>query len=310
MAFGIILTAIFSALKFANSLVTGYVSDMTMQPIKESFDKSAFFKFYSHSRVAQYSVPLTYMSGIIESILKDTMTDRVYLHKDEFVVHLQKMAKFESYRYGVCVNGINTVSYSKLTGLLYMRLDTFTPYIHKNPKINKAVRHESLSIKLAFDLCKDFYIANTIRANILGATSSEEIRWMDKKSLNINHITHAISIAIAPVILGIVEIPPSFAKQVQIIVHSDKNSTTDMKDAIDTIIKEPEPPSSLKDVDEDNPDPGWDDDDEDEDDIIIPYEENSLTTPKKIRKLHKRPKISKSVLRRVGRYARVKSTER
>lgn len=249
-----------------------FMADRLSQPI-EGGNLKGFWKFYSCSHIGKADIPVNYMDKYIDMVLKKSLEDKdiIYLrYGDIFIRKLKTIKHFRSYNFGQTVSSINSVIYSKSRGELKLYVYTFTPYMHKT--LNKTAMVEWLDMKLKIDLAKNFVILSKIKANWFSGSYSEEIRWMDK-SIDYNHITHAIAIALAPCMIGLVKIPPSFVREIQILVKDTTMQDYVTQEAIEHArkLETPLPPPP-----EMRPDTAVHGEEEPvhEEVIEIPYEEN------------------------------------
>lgn len=223
--FGII-NCIFTVMSFANKFMMQFAQEYANHGGRGYYGGEGFYGFLSDSRVFENSVPIEMMDKYLIMITNQAFRDQslaVQQKRDEYLNNLGQIKRFSSYRYAQSVNCINNIMYNKNKGKLYCSIHTFTPYM-KEIKGNKRkmIRCEGININIDFEMAKDFIILAKVKANWFRGSYSEELRWIDNKAITPDSITHAMSMALAPIILGICQMPKGFVTMVEIMTQDQK----------------------------------------------------------------------------------------
>ena len=201
-----IISALGGALKIASAFKT-----QSETSIVGSGSGSGFWKYYANSVIGTRSIGAMdcgrYIDNMMTKIMKEA-TPAMQKHTNEIIADLQEIADFESYLWGDCDNMVNTVDYNKGAGKLYLYIYTFSPFIHEIR--GEAVQISTLKIKVDMQLAKDWVIIQKAKSSFFKATVSQEIQYLPEKGLEEKHIIEAISIAMAPAVLGLVQVPERF----------------------------------------------------------------------------------------------------
>lgn len=171
-----------------------------------------FWDFYSCSVISTVNVGVDqfpeYMQETVDWITKDQTVlsqDKKY----EFLRVVKQHLQYHSYRYGVCMNSICSVSYTKNTGFLKMYIYTFCPSISTMFQ-EKYIQAKHMSVDLRFNMAKDWIIIAHIKTNALKVRCNDELKYLDDKEINMQEVYEAIGIALTPCALGLVQVPPEF----------------------------------------------------------------------------------------------------
>lgn len=220
------LTAVMKVINFGQKFMGSFAQEyLARTGVPFSGTREGFYQFYSAMESSQITVPVSMMDKIFNLIYKHTYSDNgleYLMKKDEYIRNIGSMKKYSSYRFGQCINSINNIAYSKNQGKLYMSIFTFTPFlIDINGQKVKSVRYSALKINMQFEMAKYFVVLSKVKANWFKGTYAEEIRWLDQKALTLDSVVNAMSIALAPCIVGIVHLPPEFVTQIEIMVKDE-----------------------------------------------------------------------------------------
>ena len=205
-----VLSGIISALGGALQIASAFKTQ-SATTIVGSGSGTGFWKYYSNSAVGTLSMSQSkcseYVSRLITRVMQEA-TPEIQQHTDDIISDLQDIKDFESYAWGDCDNMVNTVNYNKGSGTLYMYVYTFSPYIHE--KLGEAVQVSTMRINCNMELAKDWMIVSKAKSSFFKASVLQEIQYLPDKGLDVNAIVNAISIAMAPAVLGLVKLPDRF----------------------------------------------------------------------------------------------------
>ena len=210
MAFLGIMSGVIGALKGAVQIASMFKTQSS-ESIVGSGSGTGFWKYYSNSAVGTRSVAANRCGDYIDLMIGRIMneaTPALQSHTNEIIADLQDISEFESYVWGECDNMINTVNYNQGAGQLYMYVYTFSPFIHETR--GEAVKIQTMKIRADMKLAQDWIIVQKTKASFFKATSSQEIQYLPQKGIQTKDIVDAISIAMAPAVLGLVQLPERF----------------------------------------------------------------------------------------------------
>jgi len=172
---------------------------------------TGFWRYYSNSVVGTRSIAATscgkYITNMINRVTKEA-TPALQKHINEVVTDLQDIQEFESYAWGDCDNMVNTVNYNKGSGTLFLYVYTFSPFIH--PTRGEGVKIQSMRITANMELAKDWMVVSKVKASFFKTTMSQEIQYIPQKGIELKHVVEAIAMAMAPAVLGLVQLPERF----------------------------------------------------------------------------------------------------
>jgi hypothetical protein len=201
-----VIGAIGGALNIAKAF-----SKQSATSIQQTGSGTGFWRFYSNSVVGTRAVGAEkcgeYIDRMIRNVMKEA-TPSIQTHTNEVIQDLKDIQYFESYVYGDCDNMINVVDYNKDSGLLYMYVYTFSPYIHQTR--GEAVKIQNLKIRCNIQLAKDWMVVSKVKASFFKTKMSSEIQYIPNKGIQMQHVIEAIAIAMAPAVLGLVKLPERF----------------------------------------------------------------------------------------------------
>jgi hypothetical protein len=148
-----------------------------------------------------------YIDRMVRRVTKEA-TPALQAKVPEIIDDLQEIKEFESYAWGDCDNMVNTVDYNKGEGSLFLYIYTFSPFIH--PTRGEGCKIQSLRIVANMELAKDWMVVAKSKVSFFKSTYSEEIQYIPNKGIEMKHVIEAISIAMAPAVLGLVQLPERF----------------------------------------------------------------------------------------------------
>ncbi|EAX96064.1 hypothetical protein TVAG_265530 [Trichomonas vaginalis G3] len=211
-----IISCLAGALKIASAFKT-----QSSTQIVGSGKGTGFFKFYSNSAVGTRSIAARSCGAYIDRMISNIMADQsaiVQAHKQNIINDLTDIKDFESYAWGDCDNMVNTVSYEKASGSLYMYIYTFSPFISDTR--GEGVRVSNMKIHVDFVMPKDWIIVSKIKSSFFKCTMNQEIQYLDTKSIQMSDVIEAVAIAVAPAVLGLVKLPERFLNVLDTVIKS------------------------------------------------------------------------------------------
>jgi hypothetical protein len=200
-----IMTCLGGAMKIASAFKTQSSSTIT-----GTGTGSGFFKFYSKSGISTMSLSVDncgrYLQRLIDRMMRD-QSPSLAAHKQSIIENLQDMADFETYAWGECDNMVNTITYNQGSGRLFFYIYTLSPF---QASRGDAVKVQTMKIDLDITLAKDWMIVTKAKCNFFKSKVSSEIKYLPEKGVELKHIVEAISIAMAPAVIGLVQVPERF----------------------------------------------------------------------------------------------------
>ncbi|EAY06033.1 hypothetical protein TVAG_053570 [Trichomonas vaginalis G3] len=136
-------------------------------------------------------------------------TPEVISHKGEIIESLRDAVEFGSYEIEDH-RMVDTVAYNDQSGKLYLYIYTFEGYLKPN-QVHK-VACSSLKITVDFKLPRDWIIVAKFKASMLQCSMCQELQFLPEKSMSMENVVDAISVALAPAVLGLIKLPPPFLK--------------------------------------------------------------------------------------------------
>jgi hypothetical protein len=171
---------------------------------------TGFWKYFSNTDIGTMAISAAnvgpYITRMTEMIVRDTNSN-IQKNLQNIVDDLNEIKYFESYNYGDCDNMVNSVSYNRNKGSLFLYIYTFTPFI-KGGK--EAVRIQTLKCTVNLKLASDFLVVSKLKTSFMKCTMSQEIQYIPRKGIDSKAIVDSISIAMAPAVLGLVKVPERF----------------------------------------------------------------------------------------------------
>jgi hypothetical protein len=197
-----------------------------METITGTGRGEGFWNYYSFSNVESMTIKLEkgedfIRTYIVSKALAHCTSPAVLKYKEEISDYMTALADFQGYEFETAQKALNTVSYSNEDLTLFMWIYTFTPVELKGKEALRCegMRLETKGIKLA----KDWMLVNTVSSNMLKQKNVIEHRYLPA-SLTITKVIDALSIAFAPVALGLVKVPTGFLEAIKGCVENAKAS--------------------------------------------------------------------------------------
>ena len=197
-----------------------------METITGTGRGEGFWNYYSFSNVESMTIRLEkgedfIRNYIVAKALAHCTSPAVLKYKTEISDYMTALADFQGYEFETAQKALNTVSYSNEDLTLFMWIYTFTPVELKGKEALRCegMRLETKGIKLA----KDWMLVNTVSSNMLKQKNVIEHRYLPA-SLTITKVIDALSVAFAPVALGLVKVPSGFLEAIKGCVQNAKVS--------------------------------------------------------------------------------------
>jgi len=125
-------------------------------------------------------------------------------YKSEVENFFQDIIDFESVSYEKATRDVFNVFYSKETGKLTFLSITFEPNFKDD-----TVTYRLIKVEVKMQLPGIFIIGTSAKGNLFGAKMSQSLQRIES-SLTLNHVVDAIVCALAPAMIGLVDLPPEF----------------------------------------------------------------------------------------------------
>lgn len=224
------VTAIMSAVSFANGFMNKFLLKYGGQAGGRGYyTQDGFYDYTANVYIHEQAVAVEYLDKYLGKVIDSCVRDgsaAVASKAQEMIDYLKTVKRFSSYKFGSCVNSVNSVVYNKNKGELYLKLIYLEPYLIKARGTTfKAARASHLYFSIHFEMAKDFVILAKVKANWFRGVYSEELRFIDEKAITKETVTQAMAMALAPCILGIVKMPAAFITQVEIIAQNADEET-------------------------------------------------------------------------------------
>ena len=208
-----------------SGLVQALFSSTSVSMISAVIEGKGYWQFYSTSAYVSRAISSEkckqYIAYMIDQAMEDS-SPGFRSKANEIIQDLNEIADFEMYDETKCQKMINTISYNQGNGKLFVYLHTFAPSIH--PTKGPIVLTEYLKISVKLELAKDWMIVTKGSGNFFGCSISQEIQYIPNKGIELKHIVEAISIALAPAVLGVVKLPERFMNICGSILQSQSKS--------------------------------------------------------------------------------------
>ena len=208
-----------------SGLVGALFSSTSISVISAVVEGKGFWEFYSTSAYVSRAISSASCKQYITYMINQAMDDSspgFRSKANEIIQDLAEISEFEVYDEDKCQKMINTISYNQGAGKLFLYIHTFAPSIH--PTKGKIVKTEYIKISVKLELAKDWMIVTKGSGNFFGCSISQEIQYIPNKGIELKHIVEAISIALAPAVLGVVKLPDRFMNLCGSILRNQSKS--------------------------------------------------------------------------------------
>lgn len=215
-----ILSAIIGCLGGAMSIATAFKKESS-ETIVGHGRGDGFFKFYSHSLIGDRTIRMNLMEKYLDRIVSRIMRDQspaLQVHKQDILDEIMDTKDFESYTMKGESHMVNSVGYNKNVGQLFMNIYTFDPMTHEVYGPGCTIQY--MKIQVDFNLAQDWMIVSKTKARFNKATQHQEFKYIDEKAVDMKDVVKAISIAVAPAVLGLVKLPESFMTCLDSVIKS------------------------------------------------------------------------------------------
>ena len=214
------VVAIIACIGGAVKVVQGFRTEVVEQITSTGHGKG-FWDFYSYSSVDSMTIKMEkgaeYISKRLVPRIMTSPSAQIQRNKQDLVDYLTDLADFEGFSMKTAQKAINSVSFNAAEGKLFLYIFTFTP---EQTSVGlgltiETMRCEAYGIKMA----QDWMLVNKISSNMLHTQNIAEIRYIPS-GITAPKIIEAMSIAFAPVALGLVKVPSGFLESIKDAVVS------------------------------------------------------------------------------------------
>lgn len=222
----LIACAVISAISGAVKIVQSFKTE-TMETITGSGRGEGFWDYYSFSNVERMSIKIEKGEDfinkyIVNKVLAHCNSQAVLKYKQDIQDYMLACAEFQGYEFETAQKALNTVAYENKELTLFMWIYTFTPVT--DDKGREFLRCEGMRLETkGIKLAQDWMLVNTVSSNMLKQKNVLEHRYLPA-SLTITKVIDALSIAFAPVALGLVKVPSGFLDAIKDCVKNAKVS--------------------------------------------------------------------------------------
>jgi len=207
-----IITGVISAINGALNIAKAFATQ-SAEIVVGSGKGTGFWKFYSNSYLGTKAIAMNrvpeYIDKMVDRITKEA-SPALARKKNDLIDYLQAIKEFDSYVLDECNNMVNVVDYSKSQGTLFFYITTFSPFIHS--KRGEGCKIETISIKVDMKLAKDWMIIQKAQTSFFRSSCHDEIQYLNEKGMKMSDVVEAISVAMAPAVLGLIKLPKGYMK--------------------------------------------------------------------------------------------------
>ena len=213
------LGAIFSALSTGLDIIKQFRTESASMVVGSGHG-SGFWDFCSYSSVGQIVLKADkanqYVAErLIPRIIK-CESEQMKAHKDDIISELQDIADYAELSIGETNRAFTTTSYSKNSGKLWFYVYTFNALTDGT---TKAVQCSTMHIEVELRMAQDWLLVNHLESSFMKAKNTFEIQYLPK-GIEPTDVQKAIAIAIAPAVVGLIEMPERFVKIMGAVINS------------------------------------------------------------------------------------------
>ena len=204
-----ILRCSWSALKFLKAF---QIRSGTIVQTREG--RCFWRRYYSFSPVSSKAIRESLMDHYLDRMIKTVTKEaspKLQSHYTEILNDLQEIKDFEAYTEDTCDNSVTTFDYNQGTGTLFIYIYSFSPFYNQRKKQN-FIKISKVKMTSKCSLARDWMIITKVKSSFFKTTSISELKYLDEKSVELNDVIEAMSIAFAPAMLGLCKLPPRFVK--------------------------------------------------------------------------------------------------
>lgn len=224
MAALMIIQGVLKAVQGALSIAQAFTKER-QQYIGASGEGKGFWSFYSFSRIDHFTTiyemaPQYIKTQLVPNILKHAGPEFAN-KKDELVDELTGIADYAELSVPGNNIALSAATYHDGTGKMNFFVCSLVP---DKAIIGDAlgVRFETLRCEISMTLAQNWMLVCNIESQFTSTKSSWEIQYLPT-GIDAEKICDAISVAMAPAVLGLIEMPEGFMKAMQkTIEHHDK----------------------------------------------------------------------------------------
>ena len=216
------------------SLLSGIVSVLSLfshsssETVQWGGSGKGFWNYYSSTGVIKRTIPLESFNKYAFRMCDNIMAMQapfVKAKNEELVAEIQSIVEFGDMEFAddPTEQMIQTVSYNKAYGQLYVFIYTFKPFL--SSRVNKyAVRIENINITCNFEMARDWMIVTKAKCSFFSSSVKSEIKYLPDKGIQTSDIVDAISIAMAPCIFGFVSLPDRYYNMIDNLLTQEINA--------------------------------------------------------------------------------------
>ena len=226
-----IIQGVLQAVQGALSIAQAFTKER-QQIVGASGEGKGFWSFYSYSNIdhftAVYEMAPQYITNeLVPNILKHASPDFAK-HKDELIDELKDIADYGELSIPGNNLALTTATYHDGTG----KMNFFVCSIVPDRSIigdELGVRFETLRCEISMTLAQNWMLVCNIESQFTSTKSSWEIQYLPT-GLDTDKVVDAIAIAMAPAVLGLIEMPEGFMKAMQKTIENHDKTELDLVD--------------------------------------------------------------------------------
>lgn len=216
---GGIFSAVQSGLQIMSAFRTESISTVAGQG-----HGTGFWDFYSYSSVGTIMLKIDkaneYVAErLIPRVIKCDSSE-MQKHKDDIVSELQDIADYAELSVGQTDRAFTSTSYSKSSGKLWFYVYTFSA---ETGGYVPAVKCSTMLMEIEMKMAQDWLLVNRMETSFFKAKNTFELQYLPA-SISVKQVADAIAIALAPAVVGLVEIPEKFMSIMGGLINSTEPS--------------------------------------------------------------------------------------
>ena len=211
----------FSALNTGLDILKQFRSESVSQVVG-SGHATGFWDFCSYSEVSQIMLKVDLAEefvtqSLIPKVIKcDTQQMKDY--KDDIAEELKGVARYAELSVGETNKAFTTTSYSKNAGKLWFFVYVFNA---ETTYAKPVVRCNTMHLEIEMKMAQDWLLVNHIETSFMKAKNTFELQYLPK-GIKVSDVQQAIAIALAPAVVGLIEMPDRFVKMLGAVINSTK----------------------------------------------------------------------------------------
>lgn len=218
-----ILGGICSALTSGLQILSAFRTESASSVVDQGHG-TGFWDFYSYSTVGTIMLrAATANEYVAKRLIPRVMkcdSEEMQKHKDDIVSELQDIADYAELSIGQTDRAFTTTSYSKNSGKLWFYVYTFSAESQGDVH---AVKCSTMLIEVELKMAQDWMLVNRMETSFFKAKNTFEIQYLPK-AIDPKEVENAIAIALAPAVVGLVEVPEKFLQIMGGVINSTEPS--------------------------------------------------------------------------------------